>query len=190
MVDTARPSHAHHWPFVVRWTLACALSWTVGLPIFALSVFPDSLILRMASAGVAGVIVGVSQWTVLRGRIAHGALWIIGTAAPTALAGSAGVGMIVAMFYLPPVGFLFGAIVGLTQWLALRAEFSRSGWWIVWSTLGVGIGWLAAVGAVTRMGLIDTSAAILFGFFAGAVTGLITGLPLARLLQRRRAPRA
>jgi hypothetical protein len=79
------------------------------------------------------------------------------------------------------VGALGGAVTGILQWLVLRAQVSRAGWWVLASTVGWGLG------------MVGTRAfevlAIFGGLVGGAVLGAVTGGALVWLL-RQPAPEA
>lgn len=101
----------------------------------------------------------------------------------------------------PPVDFFMGvAMVGLVggifQWLALRGQAKRAGWWPLASTLGLALG--AAVGlglaftfaeTVFPVSFLETALGFvvilaLIGIIAGAVGGAITGTVLVALLRQ------
>jgi hypothetical protein len=71
------------------------------------------------------------------------------------------------------IGVLAGAVGGTLQWLHLRHQVPRSGWWVLASTLGwaVGLGLAVAVGKA------------LGWMVAGAVGGVITGIALIWLFR-------
>ncbi len=108
---------------------------------------------------VAGFMIGVLQWVVLRQRLTQTGWWVLASAA-----GWAGGWAIAIAPVSPEFGFLtgtvLGAALGTTQWLFLRRHFHRAGWWIVVSALG----WTA--------GLTLLSGPLLVGAVAGAVTGI------------------
>ena len=64
-------------------------------------------------------------WTV---GVVVGQLWV------GAVAGGIG-----PFFRITVVGAVGGASVGIVQWLVLRAEVARAGWWVVASTVGWGV---------------------------------------------------
>ena len=119
--------------------------YNVDLPVFVL--------LSVLSGLIAGALVGLFQWFVLRRRIAGLGMWIPGTAV--------GCGMdflLKAAYFLmrlsetssfqeplqqpflpyffiatPILGALF---IGLSQWLVLRREVPHSGWWVLIMPVG------------------------------------------------------
>jgi hypothetical protein len=72
------------------------------------------------------------------------------------------------------VTIAFGAALGIAQWLALRRQLPRTGWWVLISA----IGWVTA-------GLLAGAVSPPEGWaVVGAVYGAITGYVLVRLLQQ------
>jgi hypothetical protein len=71
-----------------------------------------------------------------------------------------------------------GAVTGLLQWLVLRGQVSRAGWWMLASTVGWGLS-MAAAGAFE---------VLTCGLFAlpvgGAVLGAVTGGALVWLFRQ------
>ena len=67
-----------------------------------------------------------------------------------------------------------GTVLGLLQWLVLRRQVARAGWWVLASTVGWVVGGFVS-------GITDAAAgwAVL-----GAVYGAITGIVLVWLLRR------
>lgn len=84
---------------------------------------------------------------------------------------------------------VLGVSIGLAQWFVLRRWVSRSGWWILASTVGCAVGFTAGMNAqVIVFGVLEAagfevSFALGLGVF-GAVSGCTTGGVLAWLLRR------
>ncbi len=116
-----------------------------------------------ASALVGGLLVGVIQAWMLRGRVPRaGWRWIAAT-----LAGH------ISMIRLQG----FGAVVlGTLQWLILRRTVSRSWVWVVVST----VGWALAMVVTNRMGESGAVGGWALGFTNGAIAGAVTGPWMAR----------
>lgn len=136
------------WALWLRWLAATTLGWLLG-----------GVLLPKLALVVAGFVIGVLQWVVLRQRLTQTGWWVLASAA-----GWAGGWAIAIVLVTPEFGFLtgtvLGAALGTTQWLFLRRHFHRAGWWIVVSALG----WTA--------GLTLLSGPLLVGAVAGAVTGV------------------
>jgi hypothetical protein len=183
-----------------QWVLASMVGWAAGWALFG--TFADGLA-RFNPLGlqighlfgwmVGGAVIGMLQWLVLRRQIDLAA-WSI-------LASSIGLTAgFIAGYALggPPFDFLLaftlvGLVNGIVQWLALRQQVERAGWWIVASCVGFALGGAVAVGVALAVGdAVDAGlgggipafAAILtiIGFVGGAVGGAISGSVLARLL--------
>ena len=161
MQKQTSPSSSFNWLLVVLWTLATAAGWYLGLLLIDISPLGESGI---------GLIVGIAQWFVLRGRIKNAYWWILATAAGWI------VGRLIALLLFPPeygilAGSAIGAAIGSFQWLILRGYVHRTYWWIIISILG----WLWAMTGVLGMNLI------------GVVAGAITGFALDFLFRQPRS---
>jgi hypothetical protein len=115
---------------------------------------------------LAGSLVGLAQWLVLRGQIQRAGWWILATAAGWMA------GYLWSYLLFPPGSgtatiseallpwFLNGLLTGLCQWLVLRKFFDRSSLWVPTAALAMTIG---------------TSGWILFGIYGGVFLWLIGG---------------
>jgi hypothetical protein len=90
-------------------------------------------------------------------------------------------------------GAVFGASVGIAQWLVLRRQVSRAGRWVLASAIGGVVGLAIAVAMILRLNLVDTgflSASIGDDVVAAAVLGMVTliggSLGIAQWLVLRR----
>ncbi len=127
---------------------------------------------------MTGAAVGVMQWLILRRQLRRTGWWVlasivgwvVGTAAATL-----GI-LLVGLQEFSPVsssiviGVVVGAVAGVMQWLILRRQLRRTGWWVLASTVGWAVG-AAATGAIGLPAV-------------GAVSGAITGIALVRLLRQ------
>lgn len=93
--------------------------------------------------------------------------WIIGTALglsiglPAGLALGAPLEVVVGMMLVTPVMLgLVGAILGASQWVALRRRVERAWLWILASAVGLGIGMTAGVVLVENVGRLITGAPV------------------------------
>ncbi len=140
---------------------------------------------------VPGIVVGVLQWLVLRQRVSGAGWWVLASAA-------AGYGILAGFIgYSESLSFgtllrftgvvaLGGAVTGILQWLVLRSQVSRAGWWVLASTVGWALG--MAVSRAFPWGA-DDSDALGALVVTGAVLGAVTGGALVWLL-RQPAPEA
>ena len=190
----AKPSQVG-WSFWFYWVLFSAAGIILGFLIgFAIAsiITGDNIeigVLRgilgysMLGAGL-GFMVGLMQRIVLRRYISRSGWWVLASAAGFALALGGWYGVAVVSFGYSDelevaVVSIGGALTGILQWLVLRGQVYRPGWWIVASTLGWGLSMVVAEV------IADDLAA---GFFAppaaGAVLGGITGGVLVWLLRQ------
>jgi hypothetical protein len=146
MTDHTSPSF--DWTLWLQWLAVTTLGWLLGA-----ALLPELALV------VAGFVIGVLQWVVLRQRLSQTGWWVLASAV-----GWAGGGAIAIALVPPDFGFLtgtvLGAVGGAAQWLFLRRYFYRAGWWVPVSALG----WTA--------GLTLLSGPLLVGAVVGAVTGI------------------
>jgi hypothetical protein len=151
---------------------------------------------RTAGAlGVWGAGIGVMQALLLRRRLAGALWWPVATGSGWALAGAlsgalpvtgavTGRGVDIGPLGFAAVGVVtvmaIGLLSGLFQWLILRQQIDRAGWW-VWATAGaialailVAAVILAVVQAVGWLRPEDFPSAQAWGV-AGAAVGLVYG---------------
>jgi hypothetical protein len=173
------------WGFWLQWALASTAGLYVGfIMAFVIAVFSElELGLgewpgELAIGIVPGIGVGVLQWVVLRRRVSGAGWWVLASAA-------GGYGIIQAGFngysetlwsYVSLLGWtgvvaLGGAVTGTLQWLVLREQVSRAGWWVFASTVGWGLGMTAAIAFSWGVGVSDFGALGGTGVVLGALTG-------------------
>jgi hypothetical protein len=174
------------WGFWLQWVLASTVGLYVGLVMaFVLLAFIDIVLGieyceacdQLTTIGL-GIGVGVLQWLVLRRRVSRAGWWVLASAAGgfgIMQAGFTGYGASLEMSYGTLLGYtglvaLGGAVTGTLQWLVLRGQVSRAGWWVLASTVGWGLGMTAAI-AFSWGGANDFVALGGIGVVLGAVTG-------------------
>jgi len=175
------------------WVLLTTVGWFLGHIIaFILVQIIDEVVSGSSVLGIIlkhfmfgaclGSMVGLMQWLYLREHVSRAGWWV--------LASTAGLAVVVGGF-----GFaedsnwtgadgmfefaevldwdlaLGGAVTGILQWLVLRGQVSRAGWWVLASTVGWG---LSMVGNLSE-------APCLVG---GVVLGAVTGVALVWLLRQ------
>jgi hypothetical protein len=136
------------WALWFFWIMATTLGWLLG-----------GFILSGQTIVISGFLVGIFQWLVLQGRIAHPWRWIVSTFFGWTI------GYLFMFFMIPREFEMFnGVVIGLTtgiaQWMILRHELHWAGWWIIFSI----IGWTT--------GLTLFPGVMLTGTMAGTLTGL------------------
>lgn len=143
------------WYLLVQWLMATTLGWVIA-----------QLLLPSIGPVIAGFLIGIMQWFLIRDRIKNSWRWILATGIGWAI----GIGFV--LFVIPEeLGFLYGILVGATtgiaQWLILHGEVLLSGWWIVISI----IGWFTGLSMLP--GLLTS----------GTLPGLMTGVAIELLFR-------
>ena len=186
------------WWFWLKWVLASAAGWLVGLAVGWGTYVGVVTLVSTATADprigevvgvvvgtalglvVFGAVVGTAQWLVLRKRVYRSGWWLLVTAVGGAVClvvvffvGGIVANAIGAPFYLPMLMPVYGAAVGIAQWLILRKRVHQSGWWLLAAAAGWAVG--CAVDADVGMAV--------FGALFGALFGAITGFVLILLLR-------
>lgn len=181
------------WPFLLQWVLASALGWVIGPMVRMAMGMPGSggdagALVVVAGGTVAGAIVGVMQWLVLRRRTRQAGWWVLASAAGVGVAGLAvqeiliGAGVLARLQPLGAgvvaVGGTVGLVVGVMQWLVLRRWVRRAGWWVLASSVGAAVG-DGVTGAFTILPAYWYWGSVL----SGAACEAIRGLTLVWLMQ-------
>jgi len=128
--------------FWFQWVLANTVGLVVGLMVG----FIGLLVHGALFGAVVGTAAGIMQWLVLREHISRAGSW----AAACTVGGAVG-GLVFEAFAKADLaevtiarafgGVVFGALVGgfvagAMQWLVLRQQVYRAGWWVLASTVG------------------------------------------------------
>ena len=136
------------------WVVAGVVGWGVGWGLGWSEV--EFLSVDVAAAEYGGVVVGVTvagvlQWLVLRQRMARAAWWIVASLVSGVVAGgviygvggdagfSAEVAGDLDVGWVIEAG-LYGAVLGVLQWLVLRGQVALSGLWVLASIVGWVVG--------------------------------------------------
>jgi hypothetical protein len=167
------------------WTLATALGMLLGhLPLVPLVEVIDLGIARIVAPLLGGLLVGLSQWLVLRGFLTRSSDWILAGGAGWAAAYAIGLFVVqnlTGSFLIGLVAYLlFGVIVGLLQWPVLRREIPNIWAWISANVLGWTLGFFVSQIVVGQLfgpdsynqALVTAISSGVSGFIAGALTGL------------------
>ncbi len=214
----SEPPRAVGWRVWLWWVLVNIIGWGVGGAMFFSTLFIALMgfggeaefgaiigraVLGLIVGAAGGTVAGLLQWLVLLRQIKRDGWWILTSVVGWAVAWAlfmGGVGVVDEFTVGTPgyelrllmIGawFLGGAATGGLQWLVLRRQFIRTGWWVAASTLswsvGVAMQWPAEV-MIMNVGLyvdIDPVAVFLF-VVTGTVYGGITGTVLVWLLRQR-----
>jgi len=166
------------------WALATMLGLVIGyLPAALLIDQVDLGLARIAVPLLAGILIGLAQWLVLRNYLTHSADWVFN------LTGSWVVGYVLGLYVVDWLGrgflgvllsyVLFGVIVALFQWPVLRREIPQLWVWVLANVVGWSLGalissWLiAAIFGENPASLLVTT--LVNSAVVGLVAGLITG---------------
>ena len=210
------------WGFWVRWMAATAsgLSATAyGFwyasdawnRVIVLSPRIDQLVGFSLLLAVLGAGVGVMQWLVLRRELSQAGWWVAATMSGVVVVG---VGLAVAWAYdvvfqdgrfdvvgpQPVIASLAAfAAIGVMQWLVLRRQVARAGWWVLANVLGFVGGYLLGVsialalanvlcdaGLVGCSGPLTSYGATVYAFppSFGTAFGGVTGAAMVWMLRR------
>jgi hypothetical protein len=190
----AEPRRKPGWGFWLLWVLASTVGWAVGLAVgdaVGDAVGGGGVVAMVAAVGGAGV----AQWLLLRRQVHRAGWWILASTAGWAVGLAVGgavshavvgaVGSAVRFAVLLAVGdavggAVAGTVVGAAQWLILRRQVRRAGWWILASTTGWAVG--LSVGDAVGWAVGDAVGWAV----GGAVIGIITGAVLVWLLRQPR----
>lgn len=175
------------------WTLATAGGMLVGflLTIPLVNVL-DLGFARLIVPLVAGILIGYSQWIVLRQYLTSSSDWFL--AGGTAWAAGYALGLLLiqnlsSTFLGGIVAYLlFGIIVALVQWPVLRREIPSTLTWIVVSALGWAAGLWASQLALNLFfhdPVIEPAVStIVIAVTSGLVAGAITGVALVWIVRQ------
>lgn len=178
------------WQFWLQWLGATGVSWGGGAILYyALDLAVPGGVGEVVGETIWGLVVGIGQWVVLRQWLDRAGWWILASAGGNLLATS--VGVVLQGVLGENVGGLIltiglGLVPGVLQWLFLRQQVARAGWWVLASTALV-FGALLA-GVATSSGVGQPESGFGFGTVAGIVSGVVfaitSGLVLIWLLRR------
>jgi len=146
---------------------------------------------------LASLVIG--QWLVLRRKISRAGWWLLASPVGLVVTGLGVVGGMILIFSVRgPSGVeeamgdvvglgVFGAVtgtsLGIAQWLVLRRQVARAGWWVLVNTVYFTV--YFAVGRAVGKAVADLDGSGALGIFVGvAVYGAITGGVLVWLLRQ------
>jgi len=167
------------------WTLATTIGMLLG---FLLSIPLVNVLdlewARVVVPLVAGFLIGLSQWAVLRNYVVDTTDWILAAGTSWAVGYALGLFLINSLANTPLGGFvgyiLFGVIVAIMQWPILRREIPHVLPWIIANVLGWTLGFYLSQLALNLFfndpaiaPLVSTSViSSISGLIAGAITGI------------------
>lgn len=168
------------------WTLATAVGMLLGfLPSLLLVNVLDLQWSRIVVPLLAGFLIGLAQWAVLRNYLVESSDWILAGGTSWAVGYALGLFLINALSSTAlggVIGFaLFGAIIAIVQWPLLRREIPHVASWIVANVLGwtagfylsqIALGWFFTNDPAINPVVGTSFVSIVTGLVAGAITGL------------------
>jgi hypothetical protein len=181
----------------VGWMLATALGLIIGY-------LPSSLLINQLDLGLvrvivpllAGVLIGLAQWLVLRNYVTESSDWVLHLAASWVLGYTLGllvVDLLAGSFMGAVLGYaLFGVIIALFQWPVLHREIPRIWVWVLANVVGWVLG--AVLSQLVLGALFGNNPGSPLAFtvvnmaVTGLVAGLITGLALVWIVREPEQP--
>ena len=168
----------------LQWLLT-AFSFPVGGGLaFALYGLPISTVGGASHGVVAGMVIGVAQWLVLRQAVPVSALWVLASAVGLAVGLPLRVNILGTGTDLVGVAYravFTGAVLGVFQWMILRPHVPLALWWVPTVAIGWGLG-----SAITRAVGVDLSEGwAVFGISGAGGFVLLSGLSLVWMLSGR-----
>ena len=171
------------WVFWMLWIVATAAGWAAG---WSLGAAAGEVEGGVVSAFFGGSLSGLLQWQALRRRLSKASWWV--AASVLGWGGGILVGLAVESATAGAVKRTLGAptalaLVTTMQWMYLRKQGVRSGWWFLanFAALGVGGGGVLASSAIIGAPLVGAPG----GAVLGAGIGATTGTALSWLLKDR-----
>src|SRR5215211_2169515 len=175
------------------WTLATTIGMLLG---FLLSI-PLVNVLdlewpRVVVPLVAGFLIGLSQWSVLRNYVVDTTDWILAAGTSWAVGYTVGLFIINSLASTALGGFvgyvLFGVIVAIFQWPILRREMPHVLPWVLanvvgW-TLGFYLGQLALNLFFNDPAIAPIASTSVISIVSGLVAGAITGIALIWIVRQ------
>jgi hypothetical protein len=177
----------------LAWTLATAAGMVLGLvPVTFILPDLDLGLLRLFLPLLAGFLVGVFQWLVLRPYLTHAVDWVLHGGAGWALGFALGILVIQAIGGSPLgalLGYLvFGLIIAALQWPVLRREIPNALPWVIASMLGWALGAYLSQAVLSGLasgdGVNQTVSTLVVAGVTGLVAGAITGLALVWIVRQ------
>ncbi len=175
------------WVFGLSWLLATSVGFTIGnwwddqlwqVPLFG----------PLLTGTIAGLVLGVAQWLVLRRELDRSLVWI----ALTTLGGAASAlllntiynsGLVNALAwsssFMLVVGLIWGCLIGAAQWIGLRQYIPRVSSW-VWANA---IGWMLAIGSGILIETTSSNLGLILSL-RGIIIGAITAAAAIRIFGR------
>lgn len=177
------------WGFWLQWVVATSVCGAVGGVVISacIGALGDDLG-NVVGNTASGLVAGIGQWLVLRQWLGRAGWWIPATAGGFLLGASL-------LVLQGPLGENLGGVIatialglvpGTLQWLLLRRQVARAGWWVLANTVIIIASFAAGVAASSGVGLKESELVfgLVSGIASGAFFGITSGLVLGWLLRR------
>jgi len=177
----------------LAWTLATAVGMLLG---FLLAIPLVNLLdlewARVIVPLLAGFLIGLAQWTVLRNYVVDTTDWILAAGTSWAVGYALGIFIINSLAdtaFGGLVGYiLFGVIVAVVQWPILRREIPQVLPWIIANVIGWTLGFylsqLALNLFVNDPAIAPVVSTSVISSISGLVAGAITGIALIWIVRQ------
>jgi hypothetical protein len=164
----------------LAWTLATAFGMLLGYLPFTLIIQDVELgIARVIIPILAGALIGLAQWIVLRGYVTRSYDWILNLAGGWVLGYTIGlfvVDLLSGVQISTLVGYiLFGIIVAVFQWPVLRREIPQIWPWILANVTGWTLGAFISQVLVGSLDQVSGASLIANTLATVGITGLVAG---------------
>ena len=184
-IDEAKVSR-NEFGLWLGWTLATAVGMLIGfLPSLLLVNVLDLPLSRVIVPLLAGFLIGLAQWAVLRNFVVNSHDWILAAGTSWAVGYAVGlflINILAGTSLSGLIGFaLFGAIIALIQYPIFRREIPHLSYWIIANVIGWTAGFYLSQASLNVFfsnvpainPVVSTSfVAVITGLVAGAITGL------------------
>ena len=177
----------------LEWTLATAFGMLLGfLPSIILVNIMDLAFARLIIPLLAGFLVGLAQWVVLRKYVNEVSDWILAGGTSWAVGYALGLLIMNGLTSTGLDGFvgyiLFGAIVALVQWPILRREIPHVWMWVLANVVGWTAGFYLSQVSLDLFFNGPTIAPVastsVISGVSGLVAGAITGIALIWIVRQ------
>jgi hypothetical protein len=210
-MNRRKPNQWNSFGLWEHWVLQSAIAQIIGLAIVGIASIAVSRMGYIRGTftfiGILeGIVLGFTQWLVLRRYIRHSTRWIFATVIGGLFAWFTGLTISVLMAFafagasgndvnmafiqgLILLGMGIGGVLGFCQWLVIRTQIRYGIWWVFANAIAWSFGLLVAyfgVGAIEEKSTIQTAlTTVTTGAIMGVVIGSITGITLIWLLKPR-----
>ena len=177
----------------LEWTLATAFGMLIGfLPSIILVNIMDLALARVIVPLLAGFLVGLAQWVVLRNYLNDVSDWILAAGASWAVAYALGLLIMNGLTGTGLDGFiayvLFGIIVALVQWPLLRREIPHVWMWVLANVMGWTAGFYLSEISLdlffNEPAIAPLASTSVLSLVSGLVAGAITGVALILIVRQ------